>query len=84
MVRKRSWPAVSHYIKSKILFAGELFSRQAARFSFSKLRNGYEINANSVVEGSGEVVIYITHEHAGFTHSAIADDEQFEQLGVAD
>lgn len=83
IVRKRSWPAVSHCIEKGIRFEDALFCRRFRDFSFSGSDWGYEVDADSVIEGGGEVVFDVAHQHAGFADAGVADDEDFEELGVA-
>lgn len=45
--------------------------------------DGYEINANGIIECGGEVVFDVTHEHAGFADAGVANDEYFKELWVA-
>ena len=83
MVRKRSWPAVSHWIRYELRFADVSFYRLPQYSSFSACGDSYEINADSIIEGGSEVVLDVAHEHAGFTHSWVANYQDFEQLRIA-
>lgn len=83
MVLNRSCPAVSHYIDPCLRSAGAASSRLPPRSSFSVLEGRYEIDTDGVVEGGGEVVLDVSHEHAGFPDAGVADDQNFEQLGLA-
>lgn len=48
---------------------GVFFCRRSQYFSFSECEGGYEVDADGVVEGGGEVVFDVAHEHAGLAYS---------------
>lgn len=78
MVLNLSCPAVSHYIDPRLRSEDGAACRRPPHSSFSILGRGYEIDTDGVVEGGGEVVLDVSHEHARFTHPGVTDDENFQ------
>lgn len=83
-MRKRSWPAVSHCVRAELRSGGAASCRRPRRSSSSAWREGYEVDADGVVEGSGEVVLHVPHQHARFAHPRVADYQHLQQLRVAE